>query len=95
MQNFARECTFLCEGTAQNRSPVITMRCMPVRKVSELCLTCSDVMPTCAKNLSRWQGGCVGLRSRALLLSTDCADKKRDGNDWLTTQLNAHWFRQP
>ncbi len=31
----------------QNRSPVITARCMPVRKMSKLRPPCSDVMLTC------------------------------------------------
>ncbi len=63
--------------------PVITARCMPVKKVSELRQTCSDVICwRVPKKLSRRRGGCVGLCSRAQLLCTDCADQKHDGNDW-------------
>ncbi len=70
----------------------ITVRCMPVRKVSELRLTsCWRVQ----KNLSRRQGSCDGLSSRVQLLSINCADQKHDGKLLTDTQFNAHWFRQP
>ncbi len=66
----------------------ITARCMLVRKVSELRPPCSDVMLTCAKKLSRWWGGCVGLRSCS---PPTVLIKSMIGNDWLTTHLNAHF----
>ncbi len=59
----------------QNRSTVITARCIPVRKVSELCPPCSDVMLTCAKK----HGEAAVSDCAVELLSTDCADQKHDG----------------
>ncbi len=65
----------------------ITARCMPVRSVRvTLALMSCWREP---KKPSQWRGGCVGLRSRAQFLSTDCADQKHDGKRLtvLTTPL--------
>lgn len=57
---------------AQNRSPAVGAQCMPVRFVSDLIPTCSDVMHTWVTITSQDQGGC-SFQSQALqLLSTDC-----------------------